>query len=291
MNSEILRQKFHRNAMKFEFPTDKYVFSVMLHWNHTANKLIPVLERHYHIRYEVRCLWEPKDDSIEASFLVVPPFVWHTGDFPGERQGKHMTAFQFYVRTREPRNETGMSLPGTALETFLKLQEQVELSDAFGGSRLLREISHEVEKADKANYELLHAKFYLLMVELAQALPQYVPQKTQNQRYDTKDFYPEIIEQFFNENYRNPDCSREQLAQLLCLSPSQVSRIVERMYRKSFREVLTEVRMEHAKASLLKYDLTAERVAADVGYMSTRGFIDAYKQYFGDASDWRKKRK
>lgn len=291
MDTELQRQKYDRNAFKIELPTNRYVFSVMLHWNHTTNKLVPVLERHYHVRYEVRCLWEPDNEHVQAAFLIVPPCVWHTGRFPGERQGTHMTAFQFSVRERRPGDGYGVGLPHMALETFLKLQEPLELMDTFGGSRKLCMIRQELEQGDAVNYERLYAVFSLLMVELAQALPGYVPQKIETQKYAIGDFYPEIMEQFFSESYMDPACSREQLAKILCLSPSQVGRIVERLYHKSFRDVLIEVRMEYAQAWRLKENLSVDEVAKMVGYTSTRGFADAYKQYFGHEYIWRKERK
>jgi AraC-like DNA-binding protein len=64
---------------------------------------------------------------------------------------------------------------------------------------------------------------------------------------------------------------------------------MRRIYGKSFRQVLTEERLNRAAQMLLSSDRSVEAIAAEVGYTSLSGFYSAFRAFFGTtAGQYRK---
>ena len=268
-------------AFKIELPAQHNLFSVMLHDNFLQNRnTTDVLKvRHNHARYEVICCWE-HDVPAQARFYIIPPGIWHTNrDFPGLTDRSCLCAFQFSVKALPSQMKVENS-PCAVLERFLQLDEIVELAPDFDGVYMIEQIRREMRREAAIRYEVLHAGFQLLMIELACALPQYEPGMSADYKYHFNDFRPERIERFFLENYDNPDCCQAQLAKILNISQRQVGRVFEQLYQRSFSRVLTEYRMEFAERWHCEKGLTAAETAALVGYKSVRGFLKAYKNYY-----------
>ncbi len=90
--------------------------------------------------------------------------------------------------------------------------------------------------------------------------------------------YGFFIHEFFTLNY-NKDIRLADLAAQLFLSERQTERLVIEYTGKTFREKLTEVRMDMAKLLLSTSDMSLGEVAAYVGYRSYAGFWKAMKKY------------
>ena len=281
MDTEFQRKKYQQHAIKIELPTQRHVFSVMLHWNHMDNKLTDLPCWHQHTRYEVQCRWTPDDADKAGTFRIVPPYLWHEGGLARDGEKSFMTAFQFQVKDRAVRNDEDPYPLNHALETFLLVEKPVEVADTFHGMQRMREIAEELEKGEDACYGVIYALFQLLLISLARSLPFYVPEKQSSCRYTAEDFRPEVIEAFLIDRHGDPTCSLEQLAGVLCVSERQAMRIVDQLYHMPFRELLTDCRMEFAESWRIRKKLSAEENARMVGYRSTRGFLEAYRQYHG----------
>lgn len=268
-------------AFKIELSAQHNIFAVMLHYNFLQNRNTAdfLKVRHNHARYEVICCWED-DVPLRARFRIIPPGIWHnTRDFPGLTEQSCLCAFQFSVKELPLLMKVENS-PCAVLERFLHLDKIVELAPDFDGVYMIEQIRSEVRRGNAIRYEVLYAKFQLLMIELACALPDYEPGVSMNYKYHSNDFRPELIELFFIENYGDPECSQAQLAKFLNISERQVGRVFEQLYQRSFSKVLMEYRMEFAERWHYEKGLTAAETAALVGYKSVRGFLKAYKNYF-----------
>lgn len=90
--------------------------------------------------------------------------------------------------------------------------------------------------------------------------------------------YGFFIHEFFTLNY-NRDVRLADLAAQLFLSERQAERLVIEHTGKTFREKLTEVRMDMARLLLSTSDMSLSEVAAYVGYRSYAGFWKAMKKY------------
>lgn len=101
-----------------------------------------------------------------------------------------------------------------------------------------------------------------------------------NAETNEDDLRNHIIDDYFFYNYRE-DISLKTLADILHLSTKQTARIIQRIYGKSFRECLTQKRLQIAKQLLAATDKDAKDIAFDVGFKSYNGFYMAFKNSIG----------
>lgn len=80
----------------------------------------------------------------------------------------------------------------------------------------------------------------------------------------------------------------EDLAAHLFISPRQASRFLKETFGLTFKELLTRYRMIHASSLLESTDLSLEKIAMRVGYLSYNGFLSAYKKYYGTTPQHKK---
>lgn len=88
------------------------------------------------------------------------------------------------------------------------------------------------------------------------------------------------IHNVINRNFTSK-LSIKQIADMLFLSTRQVNRIIQQYYGKTFRELITQMRMNAASALLSETDMKISTVSAKVGYNSVRGFYTAFRKYYG----------
>lgn len=89
--------------------------------------------------------------------------------------------------------------------------------------------------------------------------------------------------------YALGDLSLTDMAQTLNLSSRQLSRIIKKQYGCSFRDKITQLRMQEAER-LLRGGTTVAQTAAETGYASLRGFYSAFISIYGiSPGEYRKK--
>ena len=88
------------------------------------------------------------------------------------------------------------------------------------------------------------------------------------------------IEEYFQQYYGS-GITEEHMAQRMCLSKRQLSRVLREIYGKSFRQLLIECRLNRAAQLLLSTERSVEAIAFEVGYTSLSGFYSAFRQTFG----------
>jgi len=88
------------------------------------------------------------------------------------------------------------------------------------------------------------------------------------------------IDEFFVKNYRE-NVHAAELANLLGLSVRQLNRVILRLYRISFKQKLSQMRVFAAKDLLSDTGLSVIRIAEIIGYNNTGYFIATFKKFTG----------
>lgn len=84
------------------------------------------------------------------------------------------------------------------------------------------------------------------------------------------------------------DISVAELARLVCLSPDHFSRAFKSTTGRSPHQVISEMRIERAKALLREADLSMTELALELGFSSSAHFSSRFRQLTGlTPTDWR----
>lgn len=169
------------------------------------------------------------------------------------------------------------------------------LFDAEWAIPLLGELRDEITEGKKFNRILIDSLmlrfwigFFREAVEFGATNGKASPSFFLNQS-DTRGAREEKITVFINHNYASP-VTEKDLADSLNISVRQLSRICVDTFGKSFRDVLTEVRIRRAMRLLEETDITSEKVAFDVGYAAPSSFYSVFRKKVGmTPSEYRKR--
>ncbi len=141
--------------------------------------------------------------------------------------------------------------------------------------------------------EMAAAAMQMFLVQLLRALDGTRPvlsgvkslsQNDSNSARETK------MSLYLDRSYMEP-VTEAQLAAHLNLSLRQTSRLFSAYYGMTFREKLTEVRLNHACKLLSRTSLSAEEIACRVGYSAPSAFFVAFRRKFNmTPTAWRKAR-
>ena len=109
-------------------------------------------------------------------------------------------------------------------------------------------------------------------------------------RPDGYDLVREVI-RVITENYGNRLLNLKSVAEEINISPANLSRILNKEFRVSFRHILREIRIQQAKAMLSSERYSVKEVAARVGFSDTHYFSRSFKKVMGlSASEYRLRR-
>ena len=109
-------------------------------------------------------------------------------------------------------------------------------------------------------------------------------------RPDGYDLVREVI-RVITENYANRLLNLKSVAEEINISPANLSRILNKEFRVSFRHILREIRIQQAKAMLTSERYSVKEVAARAGFSDTHYFSRSFKRVVGlSASDYRLRR-
>lgn len=89
--------------------------------------------------------------------------------------------------------------------------------------------------------------------------------------------------EFYLHSHCAEPITEEDLAEHMHISKRQLSRVLQQLYGTSFRKLLIDVRLSRAVQLMSTTDLSADEVAAQVGYHSVSGFYDAFRKKFGES--------
>lgn len=97
---------------------------------------------------------------------------------------------------------------------------------------------------------------------------------------------------YYLENHHQEDITLETLAEMLYISPTQLSKVFRTITGKSPIKYLIEIRLKHAYELLIHTNLTIREISEEVGYQDPFYFSKLFKKHYGLApSKTRKKNK
>ncbi len=272
--------KYAQYTDKLYLESGQYGFHISLSHNFPVNKVTKLPYRHMHAKYEVIFVHSEVSGRPDR-FIVTPPLCEHSTYYEDNSEQLFATSFQFSIQTRSLSEEGGASLSSGALENFLYLSHPVVIEDSFCGGHRIASVRRELREKPAAYFEVVQAELALLLVELARRLPLERKLERRPPTRSLDEIRLDVIDNFFIDNCDRPDCKREDLSRMLCISERQLSRILEQSYGMSFRERLLRTRMEVAEALRKRSAITAECLSEQVGYTSPSAFLAAYRSYFG----------
>ena len=75
------------------------------------------------------------------------------------------------------------------------------------------------------------------------------------------------------------EISRDQVAEIACLSPSHFSRVIKQTYGQSFTDLLSKFRVDKAKELLMHTDKSLIQIAYDCGFNDQSYFTKVFQKY------------
>lgn len=85
----------------------------------------------------------------------------------------------------------------------------------------------------------------------------------------------------YMEEHLDGELSRDEVAQVACLSPSHFSRVVKETFGKSFTDLLTEMRVERSRQMLAASEKTVAEIALDCGFSDQSYFTKVFQKSTG----------
>ncbi len=110
------------------------------------------------------------------------------------------------------------------------------------------------------------------------------------ERPDSMDDPARVALRFLRDQFHRP-INRDLAARALGVSAGHLGRVIRKATGRSFRQVLLELRLEHARALLRQSSLSMEDVALQSGFTSGNYFAQAFRRVEGTSPlKWRERR-
>lgn len=264
---------------KLELTTENYIFDISFPDEFMEKEVAKTPYQHIHAKHEV-VLVCGKNGEGPGFFQVNPPRCKHAICVEEGAQPQYLTSVLFSIKKHRTADHKQPCAQSSLLDAYFTLQDSVIVPDTFGGKNYFFDVRKEMLEQKKGYLEIAQAKMMMMLLELARNLPTQQCEE-QPRVADFDELKMDLIDEFFIQNCASMDCKREDLAELLCISERQLSRILAVNYSMSFRGRLLQTRMELAESLRKSEHLTAEQLAERVGYSSASAFRAAYKHYFG----------
>ena len=219
---------------------------------------------HIHPCYELICV----EKEAGMSFTIIPPLYEHImADVP-----THQVSSLLFSFLPEETEDICMALK--------KISEPVTVEDTFDGLQRIRSLKALTAQNPPGAKEQIAAELRLLFILLARNLcKDEVAKHTSVQTLEEERMA--LLEEYFNIQLKDADCSKQQLAERLGVCERQLTRILKETYHSNFSSILLRSRMNLAQAMLAQGQKSVEEIAEAVGYTSLDTFKRAYKKFFG----------
>lgn len=148
-------------------------------------------------------------------------------------------------------------------------------------SALAEQLRQEIRRGDLAWEVCAQAILTQLFVELLRFLLRELPvEQRRGPAENTADNRRLRVEFYLHCHCAEP-ITETDLAQHMHISKRQLSRILQQLYGTSFRKLLIDIRLSRAVQLMGTTDLSADEIAAQVGYHSVSGFYEAFRKKYG----------
>jgi AraC-like DNA-binding protein len=214
-----------------------------------------------------------------GDFCLIPPGVYHGSRPAGENSKKLALRFRY---VRESKQEQRGSLYEMFHRAMKACEDVILFFEDSDMIRRIEELRRELLTQGRATREytevLLNQLYLILMRMLDDRLDAEAAFK-QTDVEDEREQRRVRIEEFF-QNYYGCSITEDHMAEMMCLSRRQLSRVLREIYGKSFRQLLIDERLHRAAQLLRITDWSVEEIALAVGYTSLSGFYSAFRQKF-----------
>ncbi len=85
----------------------------------------------------------------------------------------------------------------------------------------------------------------------------------------------------YMEEHLHEEMSRDDVAQVACLSPSHFSRVVKHTFGQSFTDLLSKMRIDKARELLARTDISLIQVCLECGFSDPSYFTKVFRKYTG----------
>lgn len=116
---------------------------------------------------------------------------------------------------------------------------------------------------------------------LGEADPVRGPTSDQTRSGNPGEMVVEKVCRIIDQNYANSDISLRSLADRYRMSPAYLSRLFLERRKVRYSDFLFDVRMQNARATLVREDVRIKDLCAMVGYRNPNVFIKAFRKRFG----------
>lgn len=265
--------KFKISNIKFTVNIDNWRVDSSMDLTPSKNKIKSL---HYHAVYELFLvgdlpLYVHTADWVyeyRNCFVCIPPFFKHFSlgrsrnrlIFTFEKLDNKKTAFSeffegFFLSSKEPFEA--------------KLNDSID----FFRNEFAELFRNNNELCDDIGSAVLKLIFYNIYESNSN------PNIKEKTLPSVNDSYLIKIDGLVNDFQR--DITLQTVADALCLSTKQASRIIKKHYKKSLSDMLTEKRLEVAASLLLESDLPVSDIVASVNFSSESYFYYQFKKTFG----------
>ena len=88
------------------------------------------------------------------------------------------------------------------------------------------------------------------------------------------------------------EISRDDVANVACLSPSHFSRVVKQSFGHSFTDLLARMRIDKAREMLVRSDKSLIHICLDCGFSDQSYFTKVFQKYVGKTpGEYRRQRR
>ena len=229
-------------------------------------------------------------EGILEVFKEEAEWILHENDFLVINSGEEHS-----YTVQEPGLFCVMRLNYTEVADYLRLRSHDiichSMRDGVGtqgkAGRLLQGIIGYYLSEDKADEARMYAEIYELLHQLREFCLVRKEKTTGSAAEDSEERL-RTIRLFIRENY-NRKISLSELASETYLSTTYLSRYIRERFGKTFSEVLTDVRLEHAEKDIVETDRSITQISMDNGFPLPASFNKAFRQRYGvSPSAWRR---
>ena len=206
----------------------------------------------------------------EGDLLLIPPDLLHCVT-PHPPTALHRRS-SFWISISHPdRKEKGF-----ILNTLTGVKAITKLSGIARASDIFFEIRRELIQRSPCYEDYITHTVSMFLIDICRQ----IQNEAENMTSKGHNNLMVSIEEYIGIHSIS-HCTLDKLSQELNMSPRHLSRIVCTLYKKNFRQLLLEKRMQDANWLIEEFDIAFDEIASKVGYSSVTAFYHAYRCFYG----------
>ena len=236
---------------------------------------------HQHLAFELfyishgQCVMRVEAETITVNAghaILIPPNTYHSTKSVSDDISKMSVAFEISPPVPSDRKTDAQAVAAAFYATPVTSFDVTSRTDGLALCEILDQIRMLTECGDEQFVlrEKLRALSVLMILGLFQKLSSQPPRRTPK-TIDSCLQREFLIDEFFNVHFGRND-GAQLLAQILCVSPRQLDRILRKYYGMSYREKLQKTRLQISIDFLQTSGKSVAEISSMVGYNSPANF-------------------